>query len=190
VLALTEGVIKAMLLSKLKTTVFAGTMMLLAGVGASGLTYRATAQGPVSGVALASRPQADELESLRLELEALRKSLQAIRERVKMLEEEVRTMKRAERNPPQMKMRDTMKGASSPLNALVARCKRPLQRIRHHPHLLRSLARLPPIPLPAPPRQRHLITHSRAATSQSLQLMLSPCAEKRPITCCPMPKKR
>lgn len=88
VLALTEGVIKIMLLSKLKTTVFAGTLMLLAGMGASGLTYRATAQQPKAEAALASRPQADELEALRLEIDALRKELRATKERVKVLEDE------------------------------------------------------------------------------------------------------
>jgi RNA polymerase sigma factor (sigma-70 family) len=93
VLALTEGVIKTMLLSKLKITACAAALMMLAGLGASGLSYRATAQQPSNGVALASRPQADELEALRLEIEALRKSLQATRERVKTLEEEVATLK-------------------------------------------------------------------------------------------------
>jgi RNA polymerase sigma factor (sigma-70 family) len=99
VLALTEGVMKAMLLSKLKITVCSGALMLLAGMGASGLTYRAAAQQPREGVALASQFQADELEALRLEIEALRKSLHATRERVTILEGEMRTIKRAERNP-------------------------------------------------------------------------------------------
>src|SRR5262249_17968668 len=89
VLALTEGVMKTMLLSKLKITACAAALMLLAGVGATGLTYRATAEQP----ALASRSVADELEALRLEFEALRKSLQATRERVKSLEGEVRALK-------------------------------------------------------------------------------------------------
>jgi len=101
VLALTEGVMKAMLLSKLKMTACAAVLMVLAGVGASGLTYRATAQQPAQGPARESRPraetrrpQADDLEALRLEIEALRKSLQATRERVKTLEDEVNALKR------------------------------------------------------------------------------------------------
>src|SRR5262249_28536378 len=93
VLALTEGVMKAMLLSKLKITACAAALMLLAGVGATGLTYRAMAQGPKQGTALASRLQADELEALRLDITALRKSHQATRERVKVLEDEMRTLK-------------------------------------------------------------------------------------------------
>jgi RNA polymerase sigma factor (sigma-70 family) len=97
VLALTEGVMKAMLLTKLKITACFAMLMLLAGVGATGLTYRAAAQQPKQvagyGAALASRPQADDLEALRLEIEALRKSLQATRERVKTLEEEVRGLR-------------------------------------------------------------------------------------------------
>jgi hypothetical protein len=95
VLALTEGVMKAMLLSKLKITACAAALMLMAGVGATGLTYRATAEQP----ALASRPQSDDLEALRLEIEALRKSLQATREQVRSLQEEMRTLKRVDRNP-------------------------------------------------------------------------------------------
>jgi RNA polymerase sigma factor (sigma-70 family) len=89
ILALTEGVIKAMLLSKLKITACAAGLMLMAGLGATGLTYRATAQQPTLG----SRLQADELESLRLEIEALRKSLQATRERVRTLESEMSAMR-------------------------------------------------------------------------------------------------
>jgi RNA polymerase sigma factor (sigma-70 family) len=99
VLALTEGVMKAMFLSKLKITACAAVLMLMAGAGATGLTYRATAQQPKQGVTLASRPQADELEALRLEIEALRKSLQATRERVKTLEEEVSALKRKNAGP-------------------------------------------------------------------------------------------
>jgi hypothetical protein len=97
VLVLTEGVMKAMLLTKLKVTACFAALMLLAGVGATGLTYRATAQDSTQGAGylapVSSRPQADDLESLRLEMEALRKSLQATRERVKTLEDEVRTLK-------------------------------------------------------------------------------------------------
>jgi hypothetical protein len=98
VLALTEGMMKAMLLSKLKITACAAALMLAAGLGATGLTYRATAEQP----ALASRPQYDELEALRLEIEALRKSLQATREQVRSLAEEMRILKSADRNPTGM----------------------------------------------------------------------------------------
>lgn len=93
VLVLTEGVLKAMFLSKLKITICFAAMALVAGIGASGLSYRATAQQPRQETAIASRPQADELEALRLEIEALRKSLQATRERVKLLEGEVIALK-------------------------------------------------------------------------------------------------
>ncbi len=98
VLALTEGVMKAMLLTKLKITACFAALMLLAGVGATGLTYRATAQQPKQEPAyansfVAARQASDDLESLRLEIDALRKELRATRERVKTLEEEVRTLK-------------------------------------------------------------------------------------------------
>jgi RNA polymerase sigma factor (sigma-70 family) len=108
VLALTEGVLKAMLLTKLKITVCFGALMLLTGIGATGLTYRATAQQPKQGVGYGapsggraeSRPQADDLEALRLEIEALRKSLLATRERVKALEGEVSALKGQRGGPP------------------------------------------------------------------------------------------
>jgi len=100
VLALTEGVIKAMLLTKLKITVCVASLALVAGVGASGVAYRAAAEEPQQpgyGVSFTrseeSRPRSDDLEALRLELEALRKSLQATRERVKKLEGEVGALK-------------------------------------------------------------------------------------------------
>ncbi len=98
VLALTEGVVKAMLLTKLKITACFAALMLLAGAGATGLTYRATAQEPkrekVSyDSVLAARQAPDDLESVRLEIEALRKELRATRERVKVLEGEVQALK-------------------------------------------------------------------------------------------------
>jgi RNA polymerase sigma factor (sigma-70 family) len=92
VLALTEGVMKAMLLSKLKITVCAAALMLLAGVGATGVAYRAIAEEPrrtrtEDTIFQTRRSQPDDLDSLRLEIEALRKELRATRERVKALEE-------------------------------------------------------------------------------------------------------
>jgi RNA polymerase sigma factor (sigma-70 family) len=110
VLALTDGVMKAMLLTKLKITVSVATLALLGGVGATGLTYRATAQEPKQleyyGAVLArnadSPPATDDLEALRLEIEALRKSLQATRERVKSLEDEVTVLKGQRQGPPGM----------------------------------------------------------------------------------------
>jgi hypothetical protein len=93
VMTLTQGVLKTMLLSKLKITFCAACLILLTGIGATGLTYRATAQQPGSGVTRESRPLADDLEALRLEIEALRKSLQATRERVRALEGEVSALK-------------------------------------------------------------------------------------------------
>jgi RNA polymerase sigma factor (sigma-70 family) len=98
VLALTEGVMKAMLLTKLKITACFAMLMLLAGVGATGLTYRATAEEPKQepryyNSFVAARQAPDDLESLRLEMEALHKELRATRERVKALENEMRALK-------------------------------------------------------------------------------------------------
>jgi hypothetical protein len=76
--------------------------MLLAGAGATGVVYRATAQESKQGQPVygsfqtnrgqgprTERPQADDLESLRLEIDALRKELRAMRDRVKALEAKV-----------------------------------------------------------------------------------------------------
>jgi RNA polymerase sigma factor (sigma-70 family) len=101
VMALTEGVMKAMLLSKLKMTMCAAALMLLAGVGAGGLTYRATADEPtwtLYAERVDGRPQADDLEALRLEIEALRKELRATKARVKALEDAGAQSRRNEPN--------------------------------------------------------------------------------------------
>jgi RNA polymerase sigma factor (sigma-70 family) len=95
VLALTEGVMKAMLLTKNKITTCAAVLMMLAGVGASGLTYRAAAQSPKPKETQVSLSQADEMDALRLEIEALRKELRATKERVKALEDQGRSQKGA-----------------------------------------------------------------------------------------------
>jgi RNA polymerase sigma factor (sigma-70 family) len=97
VMALTEGVMKAMFLSKLKVVGWAVVLAASVGAGVAGLAYRASAQQvspPDELVAQKApldaqpkvRPAADDLESLRLEIEALRKELRATRERVKALE--------------------------------------------------------------------------------------------------------
>jgi RNA polymerase sigma factor (sigma-70 family) len=88
VVELTEGVMRAMLLSKLKL-VWAVCLAVVVGVGAVGLTYRQVAAqtGPSNAAPRAARATADELEELRLEVAALRKGLEAMRARVKALEE-------------------------------------------------------------------------------------------------------
>lgn len=89
VMALTQGVLKTMLLSKLKLL---GPVVLLLSVSAAvGLSYRtAAAQPGRAGPARpAARVTADDLEELRLEIAALRQGLHATRERVKALEGEL-----------------------------------------------------------------------------------------------------
>jgi RNA polymerase sigma-70 factor (ECF subfamily) len=100
VIALTEGVIKAMLLNKIKGFV-AVALVLLVGVGAFGLTYRpAVAQSEkLRAAPQAGRVSPDELEELRLEVAALRKGLEVTRERVKALEGEVQTLKQRSSAP-------------------------------------------------------------------------------------------
>ncbi len=100
VVALTEGVMKAMLLSKLKV---AGWAVVLAAVaaGTASLSYRAqaqveprpprnfTPQEKELGAQPKVRAAADDLDSLRLEIEALRRELRATRDRVRALEAKV-----------------------------------------------------------------------------------------------------
>jgi RNA polymerase sigma factor (sigma-70 family) len=101
VMTLTEGVLKIMLLNKLKAF-WAMGLVLLIGAGAVGLTYRpAAAQSPQpkpqpareAEPSRAARAPADDLEELRLEIAALRKGLEATRQRVKTLETEVQSLK-------------------------------------------------------------------------------------------------
>jgi RNA polymerase sigma factor (sigma-70 family) len=103
VLVLTEGVMKAMFLSKLQGV---GVVVLALALGAGGVTYhQALAQtgsggGPSSPAntsrwGLNARTMADELEELRLEVAALRKGLEATRERVKVLEHRLDTQGQA-----------------------------------------------------------------------------------------------
>src|SRR5579884_3199971 len=70
VAALTEGVVKTMLLSKLRV-LGAVALFVLVGTGAVGLSYRTGAAEPRPSAAAAAA--ADELDALRLEIEALRK---------------------------------------------------------------------------------------------------------------------
>ncbi len=94
VIALTEGVLKAMLLTKIKG-MLAVAFVLAVGIGAIGLTYGPVAAQPAGpgGGSRSARAVADELDELRLEVAALRKGLQATRERVRALEEEVETLR-------------------------------------------------------------------------------------------------
>jgi RNA polymerase sigma factor (sigma-70 family) len=92
---LTEGVLKAMLLSKINRFV-AFAFAVLIGVGAIGLTYRPAAAQSGPGRPANTPPSArvmDELEELRLEVAALRKGLESTRARVQVLENEVQTLK-------------------------------------------------------------------------------------------------
>jgi RNA polymerase sigma factor (sigma-70 family) len=93
VVALTEGVVKTMLLTKLRGFVAVG-LVLAVSAGVVGLSYRTGAAEPKQPVAPGAAQAADDdLEALRLEVEALRKSLQATRERVRALEDEVAALK-------------------------------------------------------------------------------------------------
>jgi RNA polymerase sigma factor (sigma-70 family) len=86
VLSLTDGVMKTMFLSKLKTVV-AVAFVGLVSAAMVGVSYRPASAGDPPKF---DRPLADELEALRLEVQALRKGLDATRERVKTLELEAK----------------------------------------------------------------------------------------------------
>jgi RNA polymerase sigma factor (sigma-70 family) len=102
VLALVEGVLKAMFWTKLKL-VSALVLAILVGAGVGGWSYKVTAaqrqpsaqpQQPVQGerpARRAERPLADELDALRLEIDALRKEVRVTQDRVKALELRGRT---------------------------------------------------------------------------------------------------
>jgi RNA polymerase sigma factor (sigma-70 family) len=93
VAALTEGVLKAMLLSKLK--VCGAVVALVVSAGAVGLTYRPAAAQPTPDVSSARRSLADELEELCLEVAALRKGLEVTRDQVKSLRTEMAALRGA-----------------------------------------------------------------------------------------------
>jgi RNA polymerase sigma factor (sigma-70 family) len=100
VMLLTEGVLKAMLLSKLKA-VWAVALIVLVGAGAVGLGYQTVSAqpGPGGGGSQSARRTSDELEELRLNIAALRKGQEILRERVGALEEEVKTLKARDNRP-------------------------------------------------------------------------------------------
>jgi RNA polymerase sigma factor (sigma-70 family) len=109
VLVLTEGVMKAMFLSKLKGV---GAVVLAMALGAGGVTYhRALAEagsgdgntGPANVQVVPrghrARTLADQLDELQMEVADLRKGLDATRERVKVLEHRVDEQGRSEAQP-------------------------------------------------------------------------------------------
>ena len=99
VAALVQGVLKTMLLTKLKCAAGVLLAVLAVGVGAAAWTCRAAAQPAPRQTdnvldrtadappAKAAGTERDELEALRLELDALRLEVRADRERIKALEE-------------------------------------------------------------------------------------------------------
>jgi RNA polymerase sigma factor (sigma-70 family) len=128
VVSLTEGVLKAMLLTKLKVASWAFGVVLLAGAGAVGLSYQRAAAQPapqprpayevaqgrnVTPALKVGRPAADDLESLRLEIEALRRELRATKETVRELQAEVRGKKevgtRLDRDEKELRRLDSLK---------------------------------------------------------------------------------
>jgi RNA polymerase sigma factor (sigma-70 family) len=94
VVALAEGVVKTMLLTKLRGVVAVG-LVLAVGAGVVGLSYRTGAAEPKQPAAGAAQATAGDLEELRLEVAALRQGLKNTREQVKELQSEVLALKAA-----------------------------------------------------------------------------------------------
>ena len=95
---LTERVVKAMLLSKLKV-VWGVVLAVVVSAGAVGMMYRpAVAADPQEPRRDGAQATEDELDELRLEIAALRKGLQATRERVKTLENQLTLLRPPERD--------------------------------------------------------------------------------------------
>jgi RNA polymerase sigma factor (sigma-70 family) len=115
VVALTEGVVKTMLLTKLRAVVAVG-LVLAVGASVVGLAYQTGAAEPSKAGGGATQSAADDLEALRLEVEALRKGLQATRERVKALENEVQALKAA---PPAQGASGRPEKAAQFLNSFI-----------------------------------------------------------------------
>jgi hypothetical protein len=82
---LSEGVIRTMLLSKLKL-VGVAVLVLVLGTGSIGMHYHAGAAEPNQPGIVARTGRSDEIDELRLEIAALRTGMQALRDRVKTLE--------------------------------------------------------------------------------------------------------
>ena len=106
VAALVEGVLKAMLLTKIKTAALALLVVASACAVTFTLNHRAAAQDPQPAVP-SPQPRArvagadkDDLEALRLEVEALRLELKATREQVKTLDGEIHGGKSAAGDGP------------------------------------------------------------------------------------------
>ncbi len=98
VAALTEGVMKSLLLTKLKATAWGLLLAASLSVGAIALTYRSAAAQPATAAdhptaTARSSADRDDLEALRLEVEALRLELKATKERVKALENQAEAQK-------------------------------------------------------------------------------------------------
>jgi RNA polymerase sigma factor (sigma-70 family) len=88
---LMKGVMKAMLLKKLRLAV--GALMVLVALGAVGLAYQAEGAPGVARAAPPDKPQ-NELEALRKENELLKLNLQVVLEKVRAQEAELQTTRK------------------------------------------------------------------------------------------------
>jgi RNA polymerase sigma factor (sigma-70 family) len=98
VIALTEGALKAMLLTKLKSAIAAALVLGIAALGAGGLLSRAGAARPVGETAEAQQPSPAGPDGLPERVAELKRQLQQMQRDVAKLEQETQA-RREERNP-------------------------------------------------------------------------------------------
>jgi RNA polymerase sigma factor (sigma-70 family) len=89
---LSKGVLKTMLMTKLKLMV--GMLLVVAVLGATGVAYRAGAQAPPTDKPRVEKPRS-ELEALRKENELLKLNLEVVLEKVRAQEAELRALRAA-----------------------------------------------------------------------------------------------
>src|SRR5262249_8537808 len=87
---LTKGVLKTMLMTKLKFAV--GMLLMIAVLGATGVAYRVGAQAPPTDSPRVEKPRS-ELEALRRENELLKLNLEVVLEKVRSQEAELRALR-------------------------------------------------------------------------------------------------
>src|SRR5262245_31748551 len=87
---LTKGVLKTMLMTKLKFAV--GMLLMVVVLGATGVAYRVGAQAPLAETPRVEKPRS-ELEALRRENELLKLNLEVVLEKVRSQEPELRALR-------------------------------------------------------------------------------------------------
>src|SRR5262249_24560263 len=99
VIALTEGVLKSMLLTKLKSTFAAMLVLGIIALGAGGLISKTLATGPVEGTPDMQEQRQANSDDLYDRVVELKRQLQQIQKKIDMLDQDIQP-KRKERKTP------------------------------------------------------------------------------------------